>query len=146
MDIWHCRKIKYLCAPIRIVDFFAPLKGKLLGPRGTIWQLRDAHGTLKELSSGTLAHDLLASDPELREAFERLRDLIVRRTQNLDDKGWEWLVAITSDLSMPTWTSELEEPGPSSTLKQYSITANWARLCGTFRSSDIRMRQWKDPI
>ena len=93
VDIWHYRKIRYLCTPIPIVDFFAPLKGKLLGPRGTIWHAHGAHHTLTELSNGTLAHDLLASGPELREAFERLRDLIVRRTQNLDDKGWEWLVA-----------------------------------------------------
>jgi predicted Mrr-cat superfamily restriction endonuclease len=93
VDIWHYRSVKYLCSPIPIVDFFAPLKGKLLGPRGTIWQLHEARHTLSQLAGGTLAHDLLASGPELKEAFEHLRDLIVRRAHSLDDKGWEWLVA-----------------------------------------------------
>lgn len=93
VDIWYYRQVKYLCDPISIVEFFAPLKGKLLGPRGTIWELHNAYESLRELASGTLAHDLLASEPDLRKAHDSLRKLIVKRMQVLDDRGWELLVA-----------------------------------------------------
>jgi predicted Mrr-cat superfamily restriction endonuclease len=33
LDVWHCRQVEYPVEPILIVDFYGPLKGRLLGPR-----------------------------------------------------------------------------------------------------------------
>jgi predicted Mrr-cat superfamily restriction endonuclease len=93
VDIWHYRKIKYATEPIPILDLYGTLKGRLLGPRGTFWELRDEYNTIHQLSMGLPPHLLAASDPEIRTAFEQLRDLVVGRAKALNERDWEHVVA-----------------------------------------------------
>lgn len=93
VDIWHYRKIEFATDPIPILDLYGALKGKLLGPRGTFWELRDEFKTIDQLTKGLLPHVLIASDPEIREAFTKLRTLVVRRAEALNERDWEYLVA-----------------------------------------------------
>lgn len=93
VDIWHYRTVAYATEPIPILDLYGTLKGKLLGPRGTFWELRDEYDTIHQLSQGLLPHLLTASDPEIRDAFERLRNLVVKRAEALNERDWEYVVA-----------------------------------------------------
>lgn len=93
VDIWHYRKVEFATQPIPILDLYGALKGKLLGPRGTFWELHDEFSTIHQLSKGLLPHVLVASDPEIRETFARLRHLVVKRAETLNERDWELLVA-----------------------------------------------------
>ena len=39
-DIWHLPRVEYPLKPIPILDFYGALKGRLLGPRSTFWEIR----------------------------------------------------------------------------------------------------------
>lgn len=93
VDIWHYRKIEFATEPIPILDLYGAIKGKLLGPRGTFWELRDEFSTIDQLTKGLLPHVLIASDPEIRETFARLRYLVVNRAEALNERDWEYVVA-----------------------------------------------------
>jgi predicted Mrr-cat superfamily restriction endonuclease len=93
VDIWHYRKIEFPTDPIPILDLYGSLKGKLLGPRGTFWELHEEFGTIDQLAKGLLPHVLGASDPEIRETYARLRGLVVSRAEALNERDWELLVA-----------------------------------------------------
>lgn len=93
VDIWHYRKVELATEPIPILDLYGAIKGKLLGPRGTFWELRDEFSTIDQLTKGLLPHVLIASDPEIRETFARLRSLVVNRAEALNERDWEHLVA-----------------------------------------------------
>src|SRR5260370_8276463 len=93
VDIWHYRKIEFATEPIPVLDLYGALKGKLLGPRGTFWELHDEFSTIDQLTKGLLPHVLIASDPEIRETFTRLRSLVVNRAEALNERDWEFLVA-----------------------------------------------------
>jgi len=93
VDVWHYRKIDLAADPIPVLDLYGALKGKLLGPRGTFWELRDEFETIDQLTKGLLPHVLSASDPEIREAFTKLRALVVIRAEALNERDWEFLVA-----------------------------------------------------
>ena len=91
-DIWQCRRIEYPVPPIPVVDFYGALKGRLLGPRTSFWEIRPFK-IVDQLASGRLPNFDGASDPELAAAFQHLRELVVRRAEGLDEKDWERLVA-----------------------------------------------------
>jgi len=93
VDIWHYRKIEFATEPIPILDLYGSLKGKLLGPRGTFWELHEEFDTIDQLAKGLLPHVLSASDPEIRETYARLRGLVVSRAEALNERDWELLVA-----------------------------------------------------
>lgn len=91
-DIWHFRRVEYPIDPIPIVDFYGALKGRLLGPRSSFWELRP-FAVVEQLATGASPNMMAATDPELAAAYGRLRELVVRRAEALDEKDWEWLVA-----------------------------------------------------
>ena len=91
-DIWHVRRVDYPIGPIPILDFYGVLKGRLLGPRSSFWEMRP-FTVVDQLARGATPNMIAASDPELAHAYAKLRDLIVRRAEALDEKDWEWLVA-----------------------------------------------------
>jgi predicted Mrr-cat superfamily restriction endonuclease len=93
VDIGHYRTIEFATQPIPILDLYGAIKGKLLGPRGTFWELRDEFSTIDQLAKGLLPHVLIASDPEIRETLTRLRSLVVSRAEALNERDWEFLVA-----------------------------------------------------
>lgn len=92
MDIWHYRRVEYPIAPIPILDFYGALKGRLLGPRSSFWEIRP-FTIVDQLAKGIAPNQMSASDPELADAYRKLRDLVVKRAEALDEKDWEWLVA-----------------------------------------------------
>jgi hypothetical protein len=93
VDIWHYRDIEFAMDPIPILDLYGALKGRLLGPRGTFWELHDEFSTIDQLTKGLLPHVLSASDPEIRETLKRLRSLVVSRAEALNERDWECVVA-----------------------------------------------------
>ncbi|GEM_PF-1210415 len=91
-DVWHVRRVEHPVAPIPVLDFYGAIKGRLLGPRSTFWEIRPFE--VVDLLARKIAPNLVAaSDPELAAAYERLRELVVRRAEALDDRDWEMLVA-----------------------------------------------------
>jgi predicted Mrr-cat superfamily restriction endonuclease len=92
MDVWHVRRVEYPIPPIPIVDFYGVLKGRLLGPRSSFWEIRP-FSVVDQLGKGAYPNLIAASDPELSAAYQRVRDLLVKRAESLDEKDWEWLVA-----------------------------------------------------
>jgi len=93
VDIWHYRKVKLACPPIPITDFYGSLKGKLLGPRGTIWQLHGQFEVISKIARGLDVGLSLATDPEIQAAKSRLEELIKVRTEALNERDWELLAA-----------------------------------------------------
>ena len=93
VDVWHYRRVEYSSEPVPILDFYGALKGKLLGPRGTFWELRDSYEIVDQLVKGLSPHLLAASDPEIREALARLRVLVITRAESLNERDWEDVVA-----------------------------------------------------
>jgi hypothetical protein len=57
----------------------AQSKANSLVHGGTFWELRDKFSTIDQLTKGLLPHVLIVSDPEIRETFARLRNLVVNR-------------------------------------------------------------------
>jgi len=92
LDVWHCRQVEYPVEPILILDFYGPLKGKLLGPRLGFWELRDCFETIDALAQGKRPHVIAAPDAEIQTAYAHLRDLVTRRLEALDATDWESLV------------------------------------------------------
>lgn len=93
VDIWHYRRIEFAMEPIPILDLYGGLKGRLLGPRGTFWELRDEFNTIDQLTRGLQPHLLLASDVEIRNTLTQLRTLVVKRAGALNERDWEYVVA-----------------------------------------------------
>ena len=91
-DIWHYRKVDIATKPIPILDFYGGLKGSLLGPRMSFWELGDSYDVADRLFRGESPHLKAAPDPKLTEAYESLRDLLVLRAEALGAEDWEWLV------------------------------------------------------
>lgn len=89
-DIWQYREVDYPIKPIPLLDFYAPLKGQLLGPRMSFWEVRD-HDVVDQIARGGAPHLDAASDPELSAAFGTLGDLLLKRAEGLDATDWEWL-------------------------------------------------------
>jgi predicted Mrr-cat superfamily restriction endonuclease len=92
VDIWHYRSVDIAANPIPILDFYGGLKGSLLGPRMSFWELGDAHGTVAQLFRGESPHLTLAPDPKLTDAYNALRGLVVQRAEALNAEDWEWLI------------------------------------------------------
>ncbi len=89
IDIWHFRRVELAPEPIPVLDFYGGLKGKLLGPRLSFWELHDAEAVAMLFHEGRVER---VSDPELQQSYEALRDLLVLRSQSLTAEDWEWLV------------------------------------------------------
>lgn len=93
IDIWQYRDIEYTRDPISILDLYGSLKGKLLGPRGSFWGIRDAFAIVDFLARGKKPGNESAPDREIREAFDRMTDLVLRRAEALNERDWELVVA-----------------------------------------------------
>lgn len=94
IDVWHYREVKLAPAPIAIVDFFGGLKGALLGPRMSFWDLHDRQGVAAQLFAGVKNPAAgLAPDPKILDVYRSLRELLVLRLVQLDAADWERLVA-----------------------------------------------------
>lgn len=91
-DIWIVRDA-VVRSETSILEFFAPLKGRVLGPRMSFWQLRGEGETLRVLASGMNPLHLAAPDPEVISALETLRDLATTRLYTFNDKDFELLTA-----------------------------------------------------
>ncbi len=92
IDIWITRDVETL-RETPVVDFFAPLKGRILGPRMSFWQLHDEGETLATLASGGDPLRLGAPDPEVIAALQTLGDLATQRLHAFNDKDYELLTA-----------------------------------------------------
>jgi len=92
VDVWYHRKVQYPVGPIPVLDFYGALKGKLLGPRIAFWEISDAFDIVDSLANGVAPHFTVASDPEIRSAFDHLCSLVVKRAAALNECDWEWLV------------------------------------------------------
>lgn len=91
-DIWHFRRVEYPIPAIPIVDFYGVLKGRVLGPRSSFWEVRP-FSIVDQLANGLDPNTVGASDPELATAYQRLRELVLKRAAKLHETDWEWLVA-----------------------------------------------------
>jgi predicted Mrr-cat superfamily restriction endonuclease len=89
-DIWHYRTVELSPKSIPILDFYGGLKGSLLGPRMSFWDLGDEHGIAAQLFRGEIPGH--TPDPKLTQAYDALRDLLVKRAEALTAEDWEWLV------------------------------------------------------
>ena len=88
VDIWHYRRVEYPVPPIPLLDLYGPLKGQLLGPRMSFWEVRPAE-VVSQLAAGQIPSLVAAADPELRNALEGLRSLVLKRLEALQDRDWE---------------------------------------------------------
>jgi hypothetical protein len=93
VDIWHYREVDYPIAPIPLLDFYGALKGRLLGPRIAFWEIAGVVEIVDCLCAGVAPNVSLASDPEIRTAYDALRSLILRRAEALNERDWELVVA-----------------------------------------------------
>lgn len=91
IDVWFYRDVALAPAPIPIVDFYGGLKGSLLGPRMSFWQLDDPGGAASALFVGKPPGGDV--DPEVLKAYDALKEIVAKRAQVLDAKDWEWVVA-----------------------------------------------------
>ncbi len=89
-DICQCRSVELLREPIPILDFYGGLKGRLLGPRMSFWQIHDAYEVVDRLARGVSPDGV--ADPEIERSFQELRGLLLRRLEILNERDWEWLV------------------------------------------------------
>lgn len=90
VDIWLYRKVELGVTPFKVVDFYGGLKGRILGPRMSFWELRGAAEVAAQLFSvGAVQR---GEDAELTAAYEALSRLVLRRMEGLDASDWEWLV------------------------------------------------------
>jgi predicted Mrr-cat superfamily restriction endonuclease len=91
-DIWHYRRVEYTVDPIPVLDFHGSLKGSLLGPRMSFWEIAGASTTVDQIARGLSPGLESAPDPELTAAYRRLQDLVIERAEALNEQDWEWLV------------------------------------------------------
>lgn len=89
-DIWHYRKVEYPVDPIPILDLHGSLKGSLLGPRMSFWDMGPVFETVDQIARGESPH--AAANPELEGVYRNLEELVIRQTDVLTDQDWEWLV------------------------------------------------------
>jgi len=89
-DIWLVRKVEQLIT-VPILDFYGGLKGRILGPRMSFWELRP-FDVVDQIANGNSPGLVGASDPELEAAYSKLRDLVLHRAEALNPQDWEWLV------------------------------------------------------
>ncbi len=93
IDVWLYREVKLATAPIAIVDFYGALKGAVLGPRMSFWELRGQAATVEQLFLGNPVGPWVAPDPQILASYQTLRDLVLARTKLLDASDWERLAA-----------------------------------------------------
>ncbi|HEY3245429.1 MAG TPA: restriction endonuclease, partial [Phycisphaerae bacterium] len=91
-DIWLYRRVEYPVPAIPILDFYGTLKGKLLGPRMSFWDMGDVFATVDQLVRGEMPNVVAAPDAELQSAYQQLQTLVLRRAEALNERDWEWLV------------------------------------------------------
>lgn len=91
-DVWHYRRVAYPVAPIPVLDLHGSLKGGLLGPRMSFWELAGAYPTVDRIARGVSPGLAAAPDPEIDAAYRRLQELVIRRAETLNEQDWEWLV------------------------------------------------------
>lgn len=91
-DVWYFWRVEYPLDPIPILDFYGSLKGKLLGPRMSFWQLNNSYDIVDALVRGLKPHLLAAPDSELQAAYSHLRDLVSHRLEAFGEHDWELLV------------------------------------------------------
>lgn len=89
-DIWQFRKVEYPVPPIPILDFYGALKGSLLGPRMSFWEIKGDFEIVDRLARGERPDSV--SDPELEAAYRQLSELVLKRAEALNEQDWEWLV------------------------------------------------------
>jgi hypothetical protein len=88
-DLWHFRRVEYPIPAIPILDFYDVLKGRLLAPRGSFWEIRP-FSVVDQLAKGMAPQMVGApSDPELSAAYQHLRELVLKRAEKLDQNDWE---------------------------------------------------------
>ena len=90
VDIWFCRNVKTV-ATVPILDLDGVLKGKILGPQGTCWELSDCYERVDAIVRGISFH--VKQDPEIQKHYSELRDLVTERARSLNAGQWEQLVA-----------------------------------------------------
>ncbi len=91
-DIWIVRDVERK-DEISTLDFFAPLRGKVLGPRFSFWQLHDMGEALDALVRGVDPLHLDAPDPDVSEAINTLTELATTRLHALNASEYELLTA-----------------------------------------------------
>jgi predicted Mrr-cat superfamily restriction endonuclease len=89
-DIFHYRMVEYAREPVPILDLYGPLKGKLLGPRMSFWEIR-SHEAVDTIANGGSPATAAAEDPKIETAYRNLRNLILERAETLNEKDWEQL-------------------------------------------------------
>lgn len=92
-DIWHYRKVEYPIDPIPILDFYGALKGSLLGPRMSFWDISWGYETIEGLANKVSPEEIAAAEPELEAAYQNLQKIVMDRCMVLNEKDWETLVA-----------------------------------------------------
>jgi hypothetical protein len=90
IDIWHHREVEQTVNPIPVLDLHGSLKGGLLGPRMSFWDMGPVFETVDRIARGQSPH--AAGDPVVDEAYQRLRTLVLSRCDILNDQDWECLV------------------------------------------------------
>jgi predicted Mrr-cat superfamily restriction endonuclease len=90
VDIWFCRSVTTV-ATVPVLDLDGVLKGKILGPRGTCWELSDCYERVDAIVNGISIH--VKQDPEIQKHYFELRDLVSQRAKSLNAEQWEQLVA-----------------------------------------------------
>lgn len=91
-DIWMTRDVA-IRMTIPSVDFYAPLKGRVLGPRMSFWQIHGEGATVDALASGRDPLLEEAPDPVIVGHLEELRKLATTRLHSLDAKEYELAAA-----------------------------------------------------
>jgi hypothetical protein len=89
IDIWHYRRVQLCSEEFNILDFHGRLKGKLLGPKMSFWEIADGFELASRLYRGETGSP---TDPALDEAYRALRTVLVQRMEALNAEDWEWLV------------------------------------------------------
>ena len=90
VDIWHYRKVDYPTKPISIIDFDGRLKGGLMGPRMSFWQIWNGLEAVEDNISGS---NFGKADEKINGAFNSLKELLVKKSLVLTPEDWESVVA-----------------------------------------------------
>jgi len=89
VDIWFYRRAGVV-ATVPVLELDGVLKGKILGPRGTCWELSDCYDRVDAIVTGVSPH--VKEDPEIQQHFFALRELVTERAKSLNAEQWEQLV------------------------------------------------------
>jgi predicted Mrr-cat superfamily restriction endonuclease len=90
-DVFHYRRVEYPRPPVPILDLYGPLKGQVLGPRMSFWEIRP-YEVVHQIASSESPAIAAVADPELDTAYRSLRELLLKRAEALNEQDWEWLV------------------------------------------------------